>query len=116
MFWSVAYPFGFRQLKVSGKIRYAHIASIVAALLIPLPSAFVHLSGGNLYITSSVLPCMGRNTDYIYYTFILPMSILEVGGMILLVLIIWTIFKVRLHGRGGGGGGGGGGGCHSSHF
>lgn len=97
MFWSMAYPFSFRQLKISGRIRYAHIISVVLALLIPLPSVFTHFNGGNIYITSSVYPCLGRNYDYLYYSFILPMSILEVGGMILLVLIIWTIFKVRLH-------------------
>ena len=95
MFWSVAYPFSFRQLKITGKIRYAHIISILLALLIPLPSVFTQLVDGSVYITSIVLPCLGLNSDYIYYTFVLPNSLLLIGEMVLLVLIIWVLFKVR---------------------
>ena len=95
MFWSVAYPFSFRQLKITGNIRYAHIISILLALLIPLPSAFTQLVDGSVFVTSLVLPCLGRNTDYIYYTFILPISLLLGGGLVLLVLVIWILFKVR---------------------
>lgn len=88
MFWSVAYPFSFRQLKVSGRIRHAHIISIVLAVVIPLPAGLIHLSGGVVNITSSVLPCLGRN-----YTLILPISIIVAFSMSLLLLIIWTLFK-----------------------
>ena len=95
MFWSVAHPFSFRQLKITGNIRYAHIISILLALLIPLPSAFTQLAGGSVFVTSLVLPCLGLNTNYIYYTFILPISLLLIGDAILLVLIVWILFKVR---------------------
>ena len=97
LFWGVAYPLSFRQLKITGKIRYAHIISILLALLIPLPSAFTQLAGGSVFTTSLVLPCMGLNLDYIYYTFILPINFLQGGGLVLLVLIIWILFKVGGH-------------------
>ena len=96
MFWSVAYPFSFRQLKITGNIRYAHIISILVALLIPLPSAFTQLAGGSLFVTSLVLPCLGLDSNYIYYTFVLPVSVLLIGQLALLVLIIWILFKVCL--------------------
>ena len=94
MFWSVAYPFRFRQLKITGNIRYAHIISILLALLIPLPSAFIQLVDGSVFVTSLVLPCLGRSVDYIYYTFILPDSLLIMCEVITLVFIIWILFKV----------------------
>ena len=97
MFWSVAYPFSFRQLKITGKIRYAHIISILLALLIPLPSAFTQLAGGSVFTTNLVVPCLGRNRNYIYYTFILPISLLLGGGLVLLMLVIWILFKVGGH-------------------
>ena len=94
-FWSVVYPFGFRQLKLSGRIRYAHIISIVLAVVIPLPAAVIHLGGdGVMNITSSVIPCLGNNTDYTFYSFILPVSIIMIFTMCSLLFIIWTLFKV----------------------
>ena len=35
--------------------------------------------------------------DYIYYTFILPISILLGGGLVLLMLVMWILFKVGGH-------------------
>lgn len=89
------YPFNYRMFKLSGRIRYAHISSVILAVVVPLPAALVHLKGGYVITASPTLVCAGRNTDYNYYTFILPLSIILTITMCLLVLIFWTVLKVR---------------------
>ena len=101
VYWSVGHPFSFRQLKVTGRIRYAHIISILLSLIIPLPSAFAPLIDGSVFTTSLVLPCLSLNADYVYSTFILPINILLGIQVVLLVLIIWILFKVRGTAHGG---------------
>ena len=95
LYWSVGHPFSFRQLKVTGRIRYAHITCILLSLIIPLPSAFAPLIDGSVFTTSLVLPCLALNADYVYSTVILPINILLGIQVVLLVLIIWILFKVR---------------------
>ena len=96
LFYAVVFPFSYRRLKLSGRIRYAHIFCVVLALVIPLPAALIHLKDGHNSIYTPTLVCAGRNTDYTYYTFVLPLSIILCVTSCLLVGIIWTIFNVRL--------------------
>lgn len=95
LFWGLRYPFSYRTFKLSGRARYAHIISILLAVLVPLPGALVHLEGGYVLTGSPSLVCAGRNTDYTYYTFILPLSIILAVTTCLLVLIFSIILKVR---------------------
>ena len=94
LFWAVVFPFNYRHLRISGRIRYAHIISVVLAVVVPLPAALVHLKDGHIAFISPTLLCRGRNEDYAYYTFVLPVSIIMCITSCLLVVIIWTIFKV----------------------
>ena len=94
LFWAVVLPFNYRQLRISGRIRYAHIISVVLAVIIPLPAALVHLKDGHIAYYTPTLLCQARNRDYGYYTFVLPVSIIMCITSCLLVVIIWTIFKV----------------------
>ena len=96
LFWAVVFPFSYRSLKISGRIRYAHIFCVVLAVIIPLPAALVHLKDGYNSPNTPTLVCAGRNGDYTYYTFVLPVSIIQCAISCLLVVIIWTIFNVRL--------------------
>ena len=96
MYWSVAHPFNFRQLKITGKIRHAHIISIALAVVLPLPSALIHLSGGTIITANLVLPCLGRNSEYNFFSNILPVSILISITLCVLALIIWILFKVSI--------------------
>ena len=96
LFWAVVFPFSYRSLKISGRIRYAHIFCVVLAVVIPLPAALIHLKDGHNSIYTPTLVCAGRNADYTYYTFVLPVSIIQCVISCLLVGIIWTIFNVRL--------------------
>ena len=93
LFWGVRYPFSYRQLKISGRIRYAHIISVILAVVVPLPAALVHLKDGYIITANPTLVCAGRNTDFLYYTFILPISVVLVIATCLLVFMCWAIFK-----------------------
>ena len=96
LFWAVVFPFSYRQLRISGRIRYAHIISVVLAVVIPFPFPLIHLIDGYLLtFTFPVLLCVCRNPDHTYYTITLPISILLCITSCLLVLILWAIFKVH---------------------
>ena len=94
VFWAMRYPFSYRAFSISTRIRYAHVISVILAVVIPLPGALIHLKGGYIIIGNPSLVCAGRNTDYTYYTFILPLSVLLAITTCLLVLIFWTLLKV----------------------
>ena len=95
LFWSIKYPFNYRMFKLAGRTRYAHIISVVLAVVVPLPLALAHLKSGFIITANPSLVCVGRNRDYTYYTFILPISIIVAITSNLLVLIFWTVLKVR---------------------
>lgn len=92
LFWGVRYPFNYRQLRVSGRIRYTHIISVVLAIVVPLFPALINLKGGYVLTTIPSLACAGRSTEYIYYTIILPVSVILAIITCLLALIVWTIY------------------------
>ena len=94
MYWSIRYPLNFRAVKISGKIRHIHALSITLAVILPLPAALIHLKGGFLITANPALICAGRNTDYTYFTFILPMSVVLAMATCIMMLIVWTVFKV----------------------
>jgi hypothetical protein len=120
VFWGLRYPFSYRTFKLLGRARYAHIISVLVAVLLPLPAALIHLKGGYVITANPSLTCAGRNTDYTYYTFVLPLSVMLTITTCLIVLIFWTLLKVSVHActiaiavtdckpvdAGGGGGGG----------
>ena len=98
LFWAVVFPFSYRQLKLSGRMRYAHIISVILAVVVPIPAALVHLLiDGYSASFSPTITCNGRNQDVTYYTFILPSSIIMCVITCLLVAIVWTIFKVQCY-------------------
>ena len=96
LFWGVKFPFNYRKLQLYGKIRYAHIISVLLALIFPLVTALIPLRDGFLSTRNPTLACLGRNTDYIYATLILPLSLAFGATSCLLVLTFWIIFKVGI--------------------
>ena len=95
LFWAVVFPFSYRSLKLSGRIRYTHIFCVVLAVIVPLPAALAHLKDGYVINFTPTLVCTGRSEDYNFYTVVLPLSIILCVMLCLLVVIIWTIFNVR---------------------
>jgi hypothetical protein len=96
LFYGVAFPYSFRKLRNSGRIRYAHIISVILAVLLPAIGPCVLLRDGYVIISTPTLTCVGRNLDITYYGVILPISILTCITSCLLVLLFWSIFKVML--------------------
>lgn len=94
IYWGMRYPFSYRMFKISGRIRYVHVISVILAVVAPLPGALIHLKDGYIITANPSVICAGRNTDYTYYTFILPLSVVLAITMCLLVLIFWTVLKV----------------------
>lgn len=94
LFWGVAFPAQYERVKASKWLTFAHIISIMLALLMPLPAALVPLRDGFIATIHPTLFCLGRNFDVTYYSLVLPLSILLALTSILLVLVFWTVLKV----------------------
>ena len=94
LYWGVAFPFSYREFKTSGRIRYVHIICVVLTVVVPIPGGLVHLKDGYRPISAPTLACVGSNLDYGFYALILPISVAIAINSCLLVLTIWTIFKV----------------------
>ena len=95
LFWGVAFPFSYRSFKESGRVRYAHIISVILILVVPLPLALVHLKEGYTITATPPYGCFGMHRDYNFYAFIFPLSIVLAITTCLMALIFWIIFKVR---------------------
>ncbi len=94
LFWAIYFPFSYRRLQMSGKMRYAHIISVLLALILPLLGALIPLKEGHIIGRNPSYTCFGRNSNYTFYTFILPVSISMAVTLSLLMLTFLMIFKV----------------------
>ena len=97
LFWAARYPISYRKLRISGRIRYAHIISVLLAVVLPLLGPCVLLKEGFISTATPPLLCAGRNFDFVYYAIILPVSFLVGITSCLLVILFWTLIKVRTH-------------------
>lgn len=97
LFWGVYFPFSYRQLQRSGQVRYAHIASILLALGVPLFSALLPLKDGYISTRNPSLACVGRNSAYTYFLLVLPLSIICCIIACLMILTFWRISNVRTY-------------------
>ena len=99
LLWGVKYPFNFRYMKISGKMRYFHITAVILVLLLPLPSPFILLFLDGYMITITSLPSVGafgRNPDEFFYCFTIAATISLAITAILMEFVCWTVFQVQL--------------------
>lgn len=117
VFWKIQFPI--HALKMSHRIKYIHLSCVIVGLLFPLASIITtmadfaielktnvalqernitFLSGGLGYRQDRFpgLLCSGRNTRALYYSTILPINIMVLIGMTELILLFWTIHRVRI--------------------
>ena len=96
LLWSVKYPFNFRYMKRTGKMRYAHITGVLLVVFGPLLGPFLLLIDGYVIsVTDSpYLAAFGRNRDHFFFTFTLPATISLAATTILLDFMFWTILQV----------------------
>ena len=90
--WAIVSPFSYQRFKLSGRIRIAHIISVLLGLLVPLPTPLMQLVHGYIQYFSF---CIGNKRDYVYYTWLLPITISIGITTFMQIYIIWTIFKVN---------------------
>eukprot|EP00731_Ephydatia_muelleri_P026488 Em0018g588a len=91
LFWKVKFPF---HAKAFNNVKFVHIMVVVAALLLPVApviSAFV--TGGFTIGHFPPLLCVAKNGNAVYFTLILPISLVVAIGTTLLIIILATILK-----------------------
>ena len=74
--WGIVFPFHYRRFKIEGRIKYIHVITVVLGLVLPAISALVPLIDGYTITPSPIDHCVGRNEIIIFFTTILPISVL----------------------------------------
>lgn len=117
--WKLQFPFHARSFENSGKMKYVHISSVIAGLLLPLISPIISMadfavdlssnevlqsqnisfvSGGLGYglIRFPSILCSAIDRYALYYSNILPINLMVIVGITELILVFRIIHKVRL--------------------
>lgn len=117
LLWKIRYPFHARSYQTSHKIKYIHIACMIAGVLIPFLPIVTSMaefavdlktntelqqrnvtfwSGGLGYLQIRFPPvlCAGRDGVAVYYTSVLPINIIVLVGLTELILLFWTVHRV----------------------
>ena len=94
--WGIVFPFHYRRFKIEGRIKYIHVITVVLGLVLPAISALVPLIDGYTITPSPIDRCVGRNEIIIFFTTILPISVLMAVSSSVLIILFWIIFKVNI--------------------
>lgn len=94
LFWALNFPFSYRQLKTSGKVRYVHIIVVLLALFLPVPATLGVLFQGFIYSRNPSPTCYVSSSEYVYFAFGLPLSVIMGITACMLLLSFWAILKV----------------------
>lgn len=95
-FWKVKFPFHARSCE-ERQLKYAHIAGVLVALLLPiLPVAVALANGGFVIATFPPLLCTGKKAAPTFYSLVVPVVILLQIGITMLLITFWTIRKVSV--------------------
>ena len=93
--WGILFPFHFRQMKLTKKLKYVHISTVLVALLLPIiPALLLLFKDGYVIIDTPTTFCAGRSLEYTFYALILPLSILLAITTSVFIIILWIIMKV----------------------
>ena len=75
--------------------RYVHVTMLGIAIVLPcIPLAAVLGTGGSELASFPPFQCFAKSSNVIYYTFILPASIMMGTGITLIILIFHIIIHV----------------------
>ena len=89
------FPFHAMHFETRGYFRYIHIAMIIAAIVLPLESVGAILGTGGLTIPRfPPASCFAVETDATFYSYVLPVSIIQSIGVSLITIILWVLIKV----------------------
>ncbi len=96
VFWTIRFPFHYRSYQNTRRIKYIHVALILAGLILPGVPVIVTLATHKFTLTmhpSQV--CLIDNLDIYFYSFFLPLSILLSAATSLLIAVFYEMHKVR---------------------
>ena len=95
LFWGLAFPFHYRSIDSSGKVKYIHLLAVVVGLLLPCINVGVsHGTGGYNWEGVPPLLCLPVNGIVGFYTSLVPITALTVAGLTLMILVLWILIKV----------------------
>ena len=97
IFWRLKFPHHARQIRTRGHLKYVHIGMVFAAITLPWVCLGTILGTGGLTMTR--FPpgyCLAQDFNAAFYTFVLPISIINALGASLITLILWTIITTRM--------------------
>ena len=95
IYWGVKYPFHAHKLETSGKKKYLHFTAVLLGVVLPWISIGAVLGAGG-YTFASVPPifCIPSSINVSFYSYIMPIIILQATGASLLTIILWAVCKV----------------------
>ncbi|XP_019854872.1 PREDICTED: uncharacterized protein LOC109583828 isoform X2 [Amphimedon queenslandica] len=101
IFHKILFPFQAKNFENMGYNKYIFITVVTLCLVIPLPAVIISLTverfGYNIYRFPTTL-CISSG-DMWFYSTTLPMDVLVAAGVIMLIIIFWTIrrssFKIN---------------------
>ena len=95
LFWKVVFPFHSKIYEKSHRIKYIHAGIVLLAILVPfVPVAASMITGGFTIATLPPLLCASKSADVAFYALVFPISILMAIGIVMLLVVLWTIRKV----------------------
>ena len=101
IFWSLLFPFHYKQFRDTGRIKYAHAVIIISGLVLPAvlmaTTVIVSLTVGEFILLGlPPLACLPTDKNATFYPIILPVSILMAFGVSLLVMVFYRLIQVRV--------------------
>jgi hypothetical protein len=109
LFWKILFPF--HSMRYVKKMYQIHIVCVLVGIIFPLLPVLATITHSQIvdYAATEGLPsglgfglatfppvlCYALNKDVVFYSFILPVTLLMFWGITVLLVIIWAIYKVR---------------------
>ena len=112
LFWKIWFPFNAKKCEANHQVKYIHIGCGIAGFLIPFIPVIAHMasfaqqaksdpaiefvSGGFGFIFANFPPlvCHGRSKVVIFYSTILPITLLLAVGITFILLIFGLVHRV----------------------
>ena len=91
-FWVVTYPIHYRSFSSTGKLKIIHIISVISSLTLPIiPTAVMNSVDGFGKSVFTPTKCIPLNVDAFFYSFLIPVVIIDTCGISLLVITVWNV-------------------------
>ena len=95
LMWGLLCPNSYRRSKYAGHLRLFHSLSTAVVLVVPIVTALVQLESGFFGFGVPSLLCLAKGSGYVFYALSFVLSLVTLIPAVALVLLGWTILKVR---------------------